>query len=73
MKKYIFLLILLFTILSCKEKKVTKIDVSETQETPFVWEGANLYFLLARDGSGVSWWSRKPGVFPTGLGFPCLC
>ena len=49
MKKLILFTIILIT-LSCKnkdtEKKTTATEVSDIIETPFVWEGANLYFLL---------------------------
>ena len=37
MKKYVFITIMLLAITSCSDKK---------QETPFVWENANIYFLL---------------------------
>ncbi|NRR90138.1 alpha-amylase [Winogradskyella undariae] len=49
MKKLILFTIILIT-LSCKNKdtenKTTAAEVSDVVETPFVWEGANLYFLL---------------------------
>lgn len=44
MYKYFFIIALTLTILSCKEH-TERIEVQK-QETPFVWEGANLYFLL---------------------------
>jgi len=43
MKKITFLLIILFiTLNSCNKKEI----VNSKVETPFVWESANLYFLL---------------------------
>ncbi|REG89788.1 alpha-amylase family glycosyl hydrolase [Winogradskyella sediminis] len=49
MKKLILLTLILFT-LSCKNKetehKIATVEPVQTMETPFVWEGANLYFLL---------------------------
>ena len=42
MKKILFVFSILF-IISCSEKDNTQ---EETTEIPFVWEGANLYFLL---------------------------
>ncbi len=44
MYKYFFIIALTLTVLSCKEH-TERIEVQK-QETPFVWEGANLYFLL---------------------------
>ncbi len=47
MKNYIILLSAFLLLLSCKENIGNK-DVAEVskEEIPFVWEGANLYFLL---------------------------
>ncbi|MGM5469486.1 alpha-amylase family glycosyl hydrolase [Flavobacteriaceae bacterium LMO-SS05] len=45
MKKLIIVLMSLFTMLACQEHKKEKTSV-EKQDAPFVWEGANLYFLL---------------------------
>ncbi|WP_340156139.1 alpha-amylase family glycosyl hydrolase [uncultured Winogradskyella sp.] len=49
MKKLILLTIILIT-LSCKNKdtenKIAAVETEQAIETPFVWEGANLYFLL---------------------------
>ncbi|MGJ8548041.1 alpha-amylase family glycosyl hydrolase [Winogradskyella wichelsiae] len=49
MKKLILFTIILIT-LSCKNKdtenKTITTEVADVVETPFVWEGANLYFLL---------------------------
>jgi len=49
MKKIILFTIILIT-LSCKNKdtenKTTAAEASDVIEMPFVWEGANLYFLL---------------------------
>lgn len=48
--KYLFLIACsVFLMVSCEEtqKKVTKVATKKvTTETPFVWESANLYFLL---------------------------
>ncbi|NER11957.1 alpha-amylase [Leptobacterium flavescens] len=44
MKKIVFLSLLGLLYFSCKEKDQTP-QIAET-ETPFVWEGANIYFLL---------------------------
>ena len=46
MKKYINIAIFIVVIIGCSEKKQHKIDVSKNVQTPFVWDGANLYFLL---------------------------
>ncbi|MBO6605744.1 alpha-amylase family glycosyl hydrolase [Psychroserpens sp.] len=47
MKNLYIYFIAIALLLSCKseEKEVTKVE-NKPQETPFVWEGANLYFLL---------------------------
>lgn len=48
--KKIFLFTIILITLSCKNKETEKqtaaLETSEVIETPFVWEGANLYFLL---------------------------
>ncbi|WP_178990659.1 alpha-amylase family glycosyl hydrolase [Winogradskyella schleiferi] len=50
MKKSLVLIVLTLIMISCKSNKEEAKEVdsvkSETIETPFVWEGANLYFLL---------------------------
>ena len=43
--KNILVLITLLVIISCNKKNDT-LDVQENIEIPFVWEGANVYFLL---------------------------
>lgn len=43
MKKYIFILLSVLILFSCENKKEAPF---EKPETPFVWEGANIYFLL---------------------------
>jgi len=58
MKKLILLTLILIT-LSCKNKdtenKIAAVDTAQKMKTPFVWEGANLYFLLTdRFNSGKS-------------------
>ncbi|PQJ78719.1 alpha-amylase family glycosyl hydrolase [Polaribacter porphyrae] len=44
MKKIFAICFLFVTVISCQEKKVDKIAKKETKD--FVWEGANIYFLL---------------------------
>jgi alpha-amylase len=44
MKKILFLFVIA-TIFSCKEKSLVK-TTNETEKKEFVWEGANIYFLL---------------------------
>ena len=46
MKKYIYVVLLLLVIMGCKEKEGLDTNESPKNETPFVWGGANLYFLL---------------------------
>ena len=46
MKKYLILAILITVTLSCSEKKQAQKEVIATVEAPFIWEGANIYFLL---------------------------
>ena len=43
MKKHIFILLSALILFSCEDKKEAPF---EKPETPFVWEGANIYFLL---------------------------
>ncbi|OUS03593.1 alpha-amlyase [Flavobacteriales bacterium 33_180_T64] len=45
MKRLVILVLLATTILSCNTKTKEEIEIKK-QETPFVWEAANLYFLL---------------------------
>ncbi|HEY9169373.1 MAG TPA: alpha-amylase family glycosyl hydrolase [Lutibacter sp.] len=45
MKKYLFMLLLIVSI-SCSPKKQDKILIINNAEKPFLWEGANIYFLL---------------------------
>ena len=45
MHKFLVILILVLTTFSCKEKHAEIIELKKNV-TPFVWEGANLYFLL---------------------------
>ncbi|WP_159950973.1 alpha-amylase family glycosyl hydrolase [Polaribacter septentrionalilitoris] len=44
MKKLILACFLFVALISCQEKKADKIEKNEIKE--FVWEGANIYFLL---------------------------
>jgi alpha-amylase len=47
MKKYIFLsLSLVYLTMSCSGSKSVSMNKDNTPKTPFVWEGANVYFLL---------------------------
>ena len=47
MKQLLTTLFIALAIISCKEqKKVEEKSVAKKPETPFVWNGANLYFLL---------------------------
>ncbi|UMB55154.1 alpha-amylase family glycosyl hydrolase [Lutibacter sp. A64] len=45
MKKYSFLLIVCITLFSCKEKTDSTVKISDNA-VPFVWENANIYFML---------------------------
>ena len=45
MKRFIITLVVLITLASC-EKKEDKNAMIKDVETPFIWEAANLYFLL---------------------------
>ncbi len=47
MKQLLITLFVALAIMSCKEqKKVEEKSIDKKPETPFVWNGANLYFLL---------------------------
>lgn len=46
MKKRLIPLLIFILLLSCIEKKEQKTEETIVQETPFIWEAANLYFLL---------------------------
>lgn len=47
MKPFIILLLILITFSNCKPRAGNEIvDEKSKEATPFVWEGANLYFLL---------------------------
>lgn len=46
MKKYLLIAIAFVAIISCSDKKESKVELSSKIETPFVWENANIYFLL---------------------------
>jgi len=46
MKNYIFIAIVALAFFSCSEKKQQKGELSNKIEKPFVWENANIYFLL---------------------------
>lgn len=45
MKKIILLAIIIAVFINCKSQSKEKVEVNKA-DTPFVWEGANLYFLL---------------------------
>lgn len=45
MNKILVILSILFTLTTCAQKPKEKVE-NESIKTPFVWEGANLYFLL---------------------------
>ena len=44
--KNIFLIICVLAFLSCKEKNTNPVEVKKAPQKEFVWEGANVYFLL---------------------------
>ncbi|WP_299674592.1 alpha-amylase family glycosyl hydrolase [uncultured Tenacibaculum sp.] len=47
MKKLYLIMLFALIIVSCKEQnKAEEKPIAEKKETPFVWNGANLYFLL---------------------------
>ena len=45
MSKFLCYYLCAFVLLSCKEEN-NLVKLNENQEAPFVWEGANLYFLM---------------------------
>ncbi|MET2985833.1 alpha-amylase family glycosyl hydrolase [Aureibaculum conchae] len=46
MKKHLIPILIFILLLSCADKKEQKVAENTKPETPFVWEAANLYFLL---------------------------
>jgi len=46
MRNYLIILLLAVVAVSCSNKKQEKELVTKNMETPFVWENANIYFLL---------------------------
>jgi alpha-amylase len=46
MKKFIYIIILFVAMISCKDKNKDNMEIAKTQDVPFVWENANIYFLL---------------------------
>jgi len=46
MKKYSFLLLLLIAFVRCSEKKPTTVVAESSYKAPFVWQNANIYFML---------------------------
>ena len=49
MQKYLIVIIGLMTVFSCKNNKnvnIAEVKQAPQQKAPFVWEGANLYFML---------------------------
>jgi len=46
MKKYLSLIILFFVLISFSKKNKEELTSSNTAQKPFVWENANIYFLL---------------------------
>jgi len=49
MRKYLIVIIGLMTVFSCKNNKnvnIAEVKLVPQQKAPFVWEGANLYFML---------------------------
>ena len=51
MQKSIWVLLLVLTFLTCKNNTKSDVVIVEEkeislQDSPFIWEGANLYFLL---------------------------
>ena len=45
MKRFVISLVVLITLASCEKKEDKNAKITEV-ETPFIWEAANLYFLL---------------------------
>jgi alpha-amylase len=46
MKKYIIVIVLSIIMANCTTKKQEMISAKETNNIPFIWENANIYFLL---------------------------
>ena len=46
MKQFLVIIISFFTLISCAQKVKNDVEETSIQPAPFVWEGANLYFLL---------------------------
>ena len=46
MKKYLFILLSVVSITSCSTNNQKKMERTNNAEKPFIWEGANIYFLL---------------------------
>ncbi|WP_372792995.1 alpha-amylase family glycosyl hydrolase [Lutibacter sp.] len=46
MRKFIYIIILFLVVLSCKDKNQDKKEIAKKQDVPFVWENANVYFML---------------------------
>jgi len=46
MQKFFYVLFLGLLVMGCKQQEQETTIIDKQQETPFVWEGANLYFLL---------------------------
>lgn len=46
MRKFIYIIILFLAVLSCKDKNQDKKEIAKKQDVPFVWENANVYFML---------------------------
>ena len=46
MKNYLIIAVALISLASCSDKKQVKVELSNDVKTPFVWENANIYFLL---------------------------
>ena len=46
MKNYLVIAVALISLASCSDKKQVKVELSNDVKTPFVWENANIYFLL---------------------------
>ena len=56
MKKLFILSMLTLGFLNNSNAQIKSKTMSETNKTPFVWEGANLYFLLTdrfKDGNST--------------------
>ena len=46
MKKYAIIFLAVILAASCKENKKEMTSTKQIKEVPFVWENANIYFLL---------------------------